>query len=354
MARILVVLLVLCLSDVALARPRRTVSFAAVGHIVIGTDFPDAPRYLPPDDGAGLIDEVAPLLRTADLALGNLAAPISSRGKMKPGVDGDRRFAFRTPPRYAPVLKTLGLDCVLAANNHVLDFGPDAYSDTIGLLDRIGIGRVGLIDQVYVKRVRGIKVAIVGYTQSYRDDFQTHRDIEAAGVVMAKLAADNDIVVVLVHGGGEGKEAMHVKRGKEFAGAEYRGRIVDFARHMVDQGADLIIGYGAHHPRAMELYRGRIIAYSLGNFLTYGPFDLHSPNFLSGVLQVALDKKGELAEAQIVPLRLKYPGKPSFDPKGRTISFLRRMSKVDFPESPLVFLDDGTIRPLRDDQLVGR
>lgn len=341
--------------DPAHARSRKTVTIAAVGHIVIGTDFPDGTPFLPPGSGEGLIDQVAPLLSFADLSVGNLAAPLSTRGKVKPFVDGIRRFAFRTPPRYAPVLAKLGLDCVLAANNHILDFGPDAYADTIQLLNGMGIAQVGLIDQVHVTRIRGIRVAVVGFTQPYREDFQTHRDIEAAGVGIAKVAADNDIVIVLVHGGGEGKQALHVKRGKEFAGSEYRGRIVDFARHMVDRGADLVIGYGAHHPRAMELYNGRIIAYSLGNFLTYGPFDLHAPNYLSAVLQVTLDKRGELAEAQVVPLRLKFPGAPSFDPKGRTMKFLRRMSRADFPESPLSFLPDGTIKVItQDPKLVGR
>jgi len=342
-------------SDPVLARPRKTITIAAVGHIVIGTDFPDATRFLPPGNGEGLIDAVAPLLRTADLALGNLAAPLSLRGKVKRFVDGVRRFAFRTPPRYAPVLKTLGLDCVLAANNHILDFGPDAYADTIAELERLGIGQVGLLDQVYVERIRSVRVAVVGYTQPYREDFRSHHDIEAAGLAMARIAADNDVVIVLVHGGGEGREAAHVKRGKEYAGAEYRGRIVEFAHHMVDNGADLVIGFGAHHPRAMELYQGRLIAYSLGNFLTYGPFDLHAPNYLSAVLQVTLDQRGELSEAQIVPLRLKYPGAPSFDPKGRTVKFLRRMSAFDFPESPLTFLPDGTIKVLvSDPKLVGR
>ncbi len=358
MARVLALSLLMVswlAAEPALGRSRKTVTIAAVGHIVIGTDFPDGTRYLPPGSGEGLIDDVAPLLSYADLTVGNLAATLSERGTVKPFVDGIRRFAFRTPPRYAPVLAKLGLDCVLAANNHILDFGPDAYDDTIQLLNRMGIAQVGLIDQVHVTRIRGIRVAVVGFTQAYREDFQTHRNIDAAGVGIAKVAAANDIVIVLVHGGGEGKQALHVKRGKEFAGAEYRGRIVEFARRMVDQGADLVIGYGAHHPRAMELYNGRIIAYSLGNFLTYGPFDLHSPNFLSAVLQVTLDKRGELAEAQIVPLRLKYPGAPSFDPQGRTLNFLSRMSKVDFPESPLTFLPDGTIKVTTPDpKLVGR
>src|SRR5688572_27252479 len=109
--------------------PRGTITIAAVGHIMIATEDPTRSDFLPPDDGKDLVTPIAPLLRDADLALGNLAAPISTRGKMKPGVDGQRRFAFRTPPRFAPVLKALGLDVVLAANNHILDFGPDAYED---------------------------------------------------------------------------------------------------------------------------------------------------------------------------------------------------------------------------------
>lgn len=348
MTRTLVIVLLASLaslrSSAATARPKRTVTIAAVGHIVIGTDYPGTPRFLPEGAGEGLIDHVAPLLSTADFAVGNLAAPLSDRGVVKPGVDGARLFAFRTPPRYAPVLTRLGLDVVLGANNHVLDFGPLAYDDTLALLERLGIGRVGLVDQVFSRTRRGIDVAFLGFTQPYREDFQTHRDIEGAGERIARLAAEHDVVVVLVHGGGEGKDALHVRRGKEYAGREYRGRIVDFAHHAIDQGADLVIAFGAHHPRAMEVYRGRLIAYSLGNFLTIGPFDLRAPNYLSAVLQVSLDRHGELRDAQVVPLILRYPGVPSFDPKGRSIDLLRRLSKTDFPESPLDFLPDGTLR----------
>jgi len=337
------------------ARPRRTVTIAAVGHIVIGTDFPEDKQFLPRDDGEGLIDHVAPLVSFADISLGNLAAPLSERGRVKPNVDWNRRFAFRTPPRYAPVLTRLGLDVVLAANNHIRDFGQDAYDDTIALLDEMRIAHVGLVDEVYAKRVHGIKVAVVGFTQPYRPDFQSHHDIEAAGEVIARLSVDYDVVIALVHGGGEGKKYKHVTRGKEFAGSEYRGRIVDLAHQLVDRGADLVIGYGAHHPRAMELYAGRIIAYSLGNFLTYGPFDLHAPNYMSLVLQVTLDLRGELVDAQIVPLRLKFPGVPSFDPKGRSIKLLCRLSIKDFPESPLTILPDGTLSPsASNSKIVGR
>lgn len=344
LAALLVLLGLATATQAAFARARKTVRVAAVGHIVIGTDFPKQMQFLPPDDGAGLIDHVAPLLRDADLSLANLAAPLSTRGTVKRFVDGVRRFAFRTPPRYAGVLETLGLDTVLAANNHILDFGPDAYDDTLALLDRLHVEHVGLVDQVSRSKVNGVRVAIVGFTQPYRPDFQSHHDLDLAAAVVARAAADCDVLIALVHGGSEGKDQIHLRGGKEYAGAEYRGRPVELAHRLVEAGADLVIGFGAHAPRAMEWYEGRLIAYSLGNFLTYGPFDLHAPNYLSAVLQVTLDKRGELVDGQVVPLRLIFPGVPSFDPKGRAVSFIRRMSKADFPGSPLTLLPDGTIR----------
>jgi hypothetical protein len=325
------------------AKPRRTVTIAAVGHLVVATEDPSGRRYLESKDGLDLVNEVAPLVADADLSIANLAAPISTRGAPKLWADGTNAWAFRTPPRYAPALTRLGLDVVLAANNHILDFGPDAYGDTLALLDRLKIGHVGRIDEVFEVKKRGVRVAVVGFTQPYRDDFQSNRDLDAAAAVVAKAQAGADIVIALVHGGGEGRDAMHVPRGKEYVGHEYRGQMVDLAHRLVEAGADLVLGFGAHHPRAMELYRGRIIAYALGNFLTNGPFDIQSPNMLSMVLRVTLDARGELASAEVVPLRLRHPGIPYFDPKGWSLGFLRRLSKADFPESRLVIRDDGVL-----------
>lgn len=327
----------------AQARPRRTVTFAAVGHLVIATEDPSGPRYLESKDGLDLVDEVAPLVADADLSLANLAAPISTRGVMKGWADGANAWAFRTPPRYAPALSRLGLDVVLAANNHILDYGPEAYDDTLALLDRLKIGHVGRVDEVFKFKRRGVRVAVLGFTQPYREDFQSNRDLDAAAAQVAKAQLDADVVIALIHGGGEGREAMHVPRGKEYVGHEYRGRIVDLAHRLVEAGADLVLGFGAHHPRAMELYQGRIIAYALGNFLTNGPFDIQTPNMLSLVLRVTLDSRGELVGAEIVPLRLRHPGIPNFDPKGWSIGFIRRLSKSDFPESRLVIRDDGVL-----------
>jgi len=321
----------------------KVVRIAAVGHVVIATESFTGLSYFPRNNGVGLVDEVAALMADADLRLGNLAAPISTRGTRKQGVDNDRRWAFRTPPRFAPILSTLDFDAMLAANNHILDYGPVAYDDTLAMLKSLKIGHVGRIDEVYKRRINGIRVAVIGFTQPYHPDFQSHHDIELAGSKVDALVGKADVIVVLVHGGGEGREYKHVRRNKEYAGREYRGKIVTLAHHLVDRGADLVVGFGSHMPRAMELYEGRVIAYALGNFLTYGPFDLKMPNNLSAILKVDLTKRGTLAAAKIEPLRLTHPGVPHPDPRHWATKYLRKMSRFDFPDSPLVLGMDGIV-----------
>lgn len=320
----------------------RKVKVAIVGHVMVATDGEHG-RYHPPDNGLGLVDEVAALMKDADLRLGNLAAPISNRGTVKQGVDNDRRWAFRTPPRYAAMLDALGLDVVLAANNHVFDYGPLAYEDTLQTLDTLGIGHVGRVDEVVRRRINGVRVAIIGFTQPYQPEFQSHHDIELAGEKVAALTSRNDVIIALVHGGGEGREYRYIRKGKEYAGREYRGQIVKLARHLVDRGADLVIGFGSHMPRSMELYDGKLIAYALGNFLTYGPFDLKLPNNLSAILEVEFTRAGRISAARLDPVRLVYPGVPRPDDRNWAISYIRRISKVDFKTSAPVIADDGTI-----------
>lgn len=335
--------ILLFVSSVPAWAQEKTVRIAVVGHVVVATESKDG-WFLPRNNGVGLGNEAAALMADADLRLGNLAAPLSTRGTMKFGVDNDRRWAFRTPPRYAPMLDSLGLDVVLAANNHIFDFGRPAYEDTLAMLDTMAIGHVGRNDEVVRRRINGIRVAIIGFTQPYEPEFQSHHDIELAGQKVAALTRKNDVIIVLVHGGGEGREYRYVRRGKEFAGAEYRGQIVKLARHLVDQGADLVVGYGSHMPRAMELYEGRLIAYALGNFMTYGPFDLKMPNNLSAILEVDFAKSGKPRAARLEPVRLRHPGVPYPDDKGWATSYLRKISKANFPESPLVIEKDGTLQ----------
>lgn len=327
--------------------PPETVTIAAVGHIVMGTSYPPGAPALPPDGGVTLFQAARDVLRGADVTFGNLAAPLSDRGETKKKVDGVTCFAFRTPPAYGEWLKDSGFDVVQAANNHIFDFGPDAYEDTLKTLDALGIGHTGRKDEAWYTTVHGIRVGVVGFTQPYHDFFESHHDVAAAAEVIRKVKAKADVVLVGFHGGTEGPQSLHTPRARELLGVEDRGEVVKFAHAAVDAGADLVVGYGPHLPRAMEFYKGKLIDYALGNFVTYGPFNLKGPNGLTLILEATFDRHGTLLEAKAVPFVVPKPGIPLVDAANPTLAHLRKLSKEDFPESYPEIDDRGVVSPRR-------
>jgi hypothetical protein len=129
---------------------------------------------------------------------------------------------------------------------------------------------------------------------------------------------------------------------------ENRGNVIKFARAAVDAGADMVIGHGPHVPRAMEVYKGKLIAYSLGNFLTYALFNLRGPNSLSVILKVRIDAAtGNFVGGRLVPVRLVNDGIPEPDPTGESIRLIRDLSAADIKPSSIVIEDNGLIRPVR-------
>jgi hypothetical protein len=325
--------------------PPGTIRIAAAGHVVFGSDWPPWQQWLPPDDGVPIAAAVAPIWRDADLRIANLGVPMTTHPTPRGSRDPEHDFIMRTPPRYGAALRALGLDIVLAANNHSLDFGRAGHAETLAHLEALGIDALGPRGRVVIREVRGVRVAFVGFTQPYVPEFQSHTRIPEAGALIADVAAHADIVIAFVHGGGEGRDALYIPHGPEFVGDEFRGNLVKLARHLIDSGADAVIGVGAHHPRAMEFHNGRLIAYALGNFVTWGNFDLRAPNHLSLVLHLDFHPDGTLAAAQLTPVRLRHPGAPFADPLGWTIPFLRRLSRASFPASAPRFHRDGRITP---------
>jgi poly-gamma-glutamate capsule biosynthesis protein CapA/YwtB (metallophosphatase superfamily) len=321
---------------------RSVVQIMAVGHIVMGTDYPPSNPRLPPEDGATLFDGCKTLLRSADIAFGNLAVPVSDRGSTAKKVDNKTVFAFRAPARYIDLLADAGLDVVNAANNHIFDFGTTAYEDTLAGLDRVGVAHTGRVGEVYSQNIRGIRVAVVSMTQPYRKFFQSHHDVEAAAELVRSISEEHEVVIVGFHGGSE-YNATHTPRKPEYMGGEYRGEPYRLSHALIDAGADLVVGFGPHLPRAMEYYKGRLISYSLGNFVTYGPFNLRGASGLSIVLEVNFYEDGEVASAVAHPFILRPRGIPQPDPELGALKHLRWVSAEDFPESAPSISDDGLI-----------
>jgi hypothetical protein len=152
-----------------------------------------------------------------------------------------------------------------------------------------------------------------------------------------------NIVLVSFHGGAEGFAALHVPGVNEIFYGEDRGNVKEFARRMIDAGADAVLGHGPHVPRAMEIYNGHLIAYSLGNFASYKSFNLSGYNGTSLMLDLSVDRKGRFVKGKIIPLRLIEYGTPAMDKKHASADLVRLLSEEDFPETGVLVAKDGSI-----------
>ncbi len=266
------------------------------------------PYGLPSDGGASFFDEVDQLL-TGDVVLGNLEGTLATGGVSKCGSGSPNCFAFRTPPSYARYIKEAGFTVMNLANNHANDFGPSALRESVAALSRFGIRSTGRPGTVAVQKVGGQRVAILGFASyEWADPLL---DIPAARKRVQETARKAEVVIVTFHGGAEGSDKTHVPQGSEFFLGENRGDLRRFSKAVIDAGADLVIGHGPHVLRGMEVYKDRLVAYSLGNFGGYEVFGLNPTTATSMVLQVTLEPDGRLRRGRIVPTQLVGAGTPA-------------------------------------------
>lgn len=161
---------------------------------------------------------------------------------------------------------------------------------------------------------------------------------------MVQEAEQNaDVVIVSVHAGKEGTDAVFSRNQEEFFYSENRGNLVHFSRTVVDYGADLVLGHGPHVPRGVELYNKRLIAYSLGNFLGYHTLSTQGPLGLSMILQASVDGEGQFVNGRIIPAALDPNGVPYLDNHFSSVILVRNAAQRDFPNTSLVIDDVGQI-----------
>jgi len=211
--------------------------------------------------------KIADVLRSADLTFGNLEGPISYRGE-----DGGSTYSFRADIENASGLLFAGFDVLSIANNHIFDWGKEAFGDTIFILNENGIDAVGggvdylNANKSIIKDVNGTKVAFLAYSMVDYDIGNFEAKIDSPGkssfneeevinvIERLKTSGAADIVVVSFHWGEEYKTRSYGKQQK-------------VAYSMVDAGVDLIVGHHPHVVQEVEKYKKGWIAYSLGNFV---------------------------------------------------------------------------------------
>jgi poly-gamma-glutamate synthesis protein (capsule biosynthesis protein) len=267
--------------------PEPVVSLMAVGDLMLA-------RQLGARLAAGEVDYpfalVAETLRSADITVGNLECAISDRGEPLP-----KSYRFRAPPPAAEALARAGFDLVTLANNHAMDYGPEALADTLGLLAGAGVAHVGAGRDAAAARApavlerNGLRIAFLGYVdvpveRSGWDARSVIAGDDSPGVAWADLeqiAADvaaasrqADVVVVLAHSGYEYREQPNPIQ-------------IAIGRAAIDAGAALALMAHSHTLQGVEHYNGGVIAYSLGNFA----FEIERSRD-SAILHVTLTRQG--------------------------------------------------------------
>ena len=318
------------------------ISFAAVGDMMIGTDFPE--NHLPDDDGVGFLADVSPFLHSVDVAFGNLEGVLSDGGEPRKTCKNPKAcYLFRSPTRYAEHYRAAGFDVLSLANNHARDFGEEGRSETMQALQHAGIHHSGREGDFASFEVNGVTIAVLAYAVTKNSNMLL--DYELSEQTVRDYAAEHDIVVVSFHGGAEGVDVTRLPFAEEEYYNEPRGDVVKFARMVVDAGADLVIGHGPHVVRAMERYNDRLIAYSLGNFATYYGISVAGIKGIAPILVTTLDEEGRFVEGEIVSTIQVRPAGPSIDPEKRALNMLRGLSIADFGNPGLTFHPDGRLTP---------
>lgn len=350
------------------ARLYASVRLAFVGDINLGTaTLPDG---VPPDSGRGLLDRARPSL-SGDLVVGNFEGVLADTGtstkclvrvtqsrsrrrgiKQQPSESlATRRncYAFRTPTHLAPRLVEAGFTHLNLANNHANDLGGAGRESTQRILDSLGIRFYGPLGKIAVDTIRQgdslTTVGLIGFT-TYPFAYDL-LNIERSAAVVDSMRPLVDLLVVTFHGGSEGVKALRTGEAAESLGAEPRGDLRRWARAVIDAGADVVVGHGPHVLRGMEFYRDRLIAYSLGNFLTYRGFNLAGPLGVTGVLQLDFTGERSLRRARLVPM-VQVPRRgPEPDSDHTALELVRRLSVDDFGANAARISEAGEIFPPR-------
>jgi hypothetical protein len=322
---------------IPLTPAERTITISATGDITLGKR-----GTYPPGGAARLLREVRRFLH-GGLVLGNLETVLGGTGPSKCGEGAANCYSFTAPEGDAAGLKRAGYTVLNLANNHANDYGTPGQARTIAALRRARLRWTGKPGQIAYVPVDGVRVALVGFAPyPWAQDLV---DVAAARRIVRRAARQAQLVVVTMHAGGEGTDYRHVRPGSETYLGENRGDPWRFAHAVIDAGADIVIGHGPHVLRGLEWYRGRLIAYSLGNLSGYHTLGVSGITGVSAVLHATLRADGRFVSGSVVPLRLVGAGTPVYDSSHAAWPIVRALSRDDFGASAARLDPRGHIRP---------
>ncbi len=320
------------------------ITVKAVGDIMLGSITPK--EVLPPENGTVFAETMRQYLTGSDIILGNLEGSFRT-DSLKPvkcsdsAIAAGKCYEFGMPENLAGSLKQMGFNLLSLHNNHSQDFGKEGYLLTQRILDSLGIKFMPKegFTIIHAGEIT-IAAAAFGFSGLSNNIF----DLKKVREIIASLKKKFRIVIIYFHGGAEGKDAAHVRNTEEYYLEEDRGNVVKFAKAAVDAGADLVIGSGPHVLRTIEIYKDKLIAYSLGNFLTYGNVNITGISGIAAILKIVLNKdNGNFMFGSVIPTVQRGRGIPRYDKYGRAVRIIRYLLSEDMMLNSAVIENDGKI-----------
>ncbi len=324
--------------------PTPELRFMAVGDIMLGRGVGARLRKAGGYEKA--FEKVASYMNLGDIVFANLETPLTDSNH---GLDKERKIVLKAEPESVVALTDAGINLISLSNNHILDYYEKGLFDTMELLDKNGIKHAGAGRNIEEARTpaiiekNGLKTALLAYTtfaeltyagkpyQNFaagpeksglvRDRYETIRED------ILKIRDQVDLVAVSMHWGVE--DSFKVTNEQK-----------ELAHKLIDDGADMILGHHPHQFQGIELYKGKPILYSMGNFL----FDQNDPENMESFIIDMKYKGAELTEFSALPVRIINKSIVEIQTGSNAAALLKRQAEL--------CRELGTEPVIQDDKLI--
>lgn len=284
------------------------ISIAVVGDMMFG---PEIGQVMEREGSLAPFSGAIQVLRDSDITFGILEGGITTRGE--PLADKER--IFRSKPSAARGLANAGFDVVSLANPHIMDYGEEGLLDTFEFLSWYGVKHVGAATSMAEARkpvvvtAKDKKVAFLAYYRGSEFDqafgneskpgpaFPELRKLEQD---IAAARAQSDLVIVSIHWGAQIEETEKVNSRQKL-----------YAQKIIDSGADAVLGQWLHKLQGIEIYKGKPVTYSLGDFI-YGTY---AKKISIGFIIKFVLSDNKLLRVEIVPLSTSDARTGSYFPR---------------------------------------
>jgi len=304
-----------------------TIFLIGIGNIAYTQSIIDKIKIEGPQEPFSNIQSI---LKSADIVVGNLESPFIPEDKVPP-ID---KPALCGIPKAALGMKSAGINLVSLANDHIMDFGTEGLTTTASSLKQAQVGYAGAgnnFEEAYTRTmldIKGKKIAFLAFSSIVL--YKTYATNSRPGIastqfkshiesVIKEAADESDYLIVSYHWGDENLNYVQ----------KYQRRL---AQRAVDLGADIVIGSHPHNFQGIELYNGRPIAYSLGDFIATPETRDYKESFM---FKLSL-AKGMVINAEIVPIMIDPAGKPDVITGCGATSILTKLKELSKPYGTVV------------------